>query len=528
MRFLKLMLISAILSGTAFAQFKNIQVNKSTRPKPEEVTISINPLNPKNLAAGANIDYYYYTEDGGLTWNEGRLTSTLGVWGDPCVVFDGDGNLYFGHLSNPAHGHWIDRIVVQKSVDGGKQWNDGVGIGYLPFKNQDKEWLAVDLTTSEFRNNLYMAWTEFDQYGSSDSNDSTRILFSRSTDQGDSWMEPIKISNKGGNCIDGDETVEGAVPAVGPNGEIYISWTGPYGIVFDKSLDGGQTFGKDIYVTNVPGGWAFDIPGIFRSNGLPVTACDISNSTYRGTIYILWSDQRNGEDDTDVFLIKSKDGGKSWSQIKRVNDDQTGRHQFFPWIAIDQTTGYIYIVFYDRRNTEGVDTDVYLARSADGGDTFYNFKISKSSFTPVDDVFFGDYINIAANDGMIYPIWMRLDQRELSVWMSIVEDTKLDVNYTDETPMVRDFQLFQNYPNPFNGSTEITFLVKKQSNIQINIYNIVGEFVCQLVNKQYQPGKYSLTWHGVDLQQRSLPGGVYFYRMKTTSSKISKKMIMLM
>ena len=64
-----------------------------------------------------------------------------------------------------------------------------------------------------------------------------------------------------GNCIDDDYTTEGAVPAVGPNGEIYVSWAGPEGLVFDKSLDGGDTWGTDIFISDIPGGWAFNVPG---------------------------------------------------------------------------------------------------------------------------------------------------------------------------------------------------------------------------------------------------------------------------
>ena len=54
-------------------------------------------------------------------------------------------------------------------------------------------------------------------------------------------------------------------------------------------------------------------------------------------------------------------------------------------------------------------TDVYVARSTDGGETFTNFKVSQSSFNPNSSVFFGDYTNIAAFNKMVYPIWMRLD-----------------------------------------------------------------------------------------------------------------------
>ena len=106
------------------------------------------------------------------------------------MVFDADGNLYYSHLSYPQSGSWLDRIVVQKSTDGGLTWSDGVGIGHNPPKDQDKSIMTADRTGSPYRNNLYIAWTEFDIYGSSVPTDSTRILFSRSVDQGFSWSEP--------------------------------------------------------------------------------------------------------------------------------------------------------------------------------------------------------------------------------------------------------------------------------------------------------------------------------------------------
>lgn len=419
-----LIFVWSLILVNIFPQYSNIRVNNPASTDPEEVTIAINPMNPNQLAAGANIKYMYYSNNGGLSWTQKLLSSTMGVWGDPCVIYDGLNNLYFGHLSNPqSPGYWIDRIVVQKSTNNGFSFDDGAGIGYFYPKNQDKEWLAVDLQNTPYKNNIYTTWTEFDNYGSTLPSDSSRILFSRSTNQGISWTFPVRVSDKGGNCIDEDFTVEGAVPTVGPNGEIYVAWSGPLGIMFDKSTNGGQTFGNDIFVTDHPGGWDFNVPGISRCNGLPVTICDTSKTLTRGNIYVLWGDTRNGTDNTDVFIIKSTDNGNTWGSVIRVNDDNTTRHQFFPWIAVDQVTGYLYVVFYDRRNTSGNVTDVYVARSKNGGETFENFKVSESSFNPISSVFFGDYTNIAAYNGKIYPIWMKLDTYTLSVWTTIISDS---------------------------------------------------------------------------------------------------------
>lgn len=423
-KYYKLILLLHLFTFNTFSQYQNVRVDAANSNQPEEVSIAINPINPSNIAAAANINHFFRSSDGGLTWQTSFLSSSFGVWGDPSVIYDELGNLYFGHLSNPPlPGYWIDRIVVQRSTNNGINWNDGAGVGFLSPKNQDKEWLGVDMHSPLYKGNMYMTWTEFDNYGSSSPNDSSRIRFSRSTDRGLSWSDAITVSDISGDCVDEDNTVEGAVPCVGPNGEVYVSWAGPLGLMFDKSTNGGNNWRTDIFVSTIPGGWDFAVPGIYRCNGLPVTACDTSQSPFRGNIYINWSDQRNGTGNTDVFLSKSTDGGNTWSAVKKVNDDNTTRHQFFTWMTIDQTTGVLYFVFYDRRNTSNNLTDVYVARSTDGGETFDNFKVSESSFNPSSSIFFGDYTNIAAMNKMVYPIWMRLDTETLTVWSAIINDS---------------------------------------------------------------------------------------------------------
>jgi hypothetical protein len=437
-----LLLIILIAAAIAiFPQYQNYRVSSTSSSDPEEVTIAINTQNPNQLAAGANIRYFYSSSNGGTTWTQSNMSSSLGVWGDPCLIYDGLNNLYYGHLSNPPlPGYWIDRIVVQKSTDNGLTWNQGAGIGFNSPKNQDKEWLAVDLQNTPYKNFIYATWTEFDDYGSSNPLDSSRILFSRSTDHGNTWSVPARVSDKGGNCIDEDLTVEGAVPTVGTNGEIYTAWSGPLGIMFDKSTDGGLTWGSDIFVSTQPGGWDFNVSGIYRCNGLPITACDTSRTFTRGNIYVLWGDQRFGTDNSDVFISKSTNSGQTWSSALKVNNDNTTRHQFFPWLTIDQTTGHLFVIFYDRRNTTGAVTDVYVAKSIDGGESFENFKVSQTSFTPSASIFFGDYTNIAAFNRKVYPIWMRMDGTALSVWNAIVLDSSaiIPVELTNFTSSVEN------------------------------------------------------------------------------------------
>jgi len=407
------------------AQFKNIQIASARGTLgPCEPSIAIDPLNPDIIVAGSVLNRVHYSHDGGLTWESKALESEYGVWGDPCIVVDRNSNFYYFHLSNPENKGWaserlLDRMVCQRSDDGGKTWNSGSFTGLNHPKDQDKEWAAVN----HLNNHLYLTWTQFDLYNSTAPGDSSNILFSSSEDHGNSWSEPIRINELAGNCLDDDFAVEGAVPTVGPNGNIYVAWSLGSTIYFDYSKDGGKSWqDNDTKIATQQAGWNIQIPGIGRANGMPVTKCDISNSKHKGRIYVNYADQAKDGEDTDIWLVWSDNEGKDWSEPIIVNDDTTNRHQFFTWMDVDPITGYVYIVFYDRRNFEDTTTEVYLAVSKDGGETFENMKISEKPFTPTNNgVFFGDYNNISAYNGRVRPIWTQLDDRTLSVWTALID-----------------------------------------------------------------------------------------------------------
>jgi hypothetical protein len=517
---IKFLFLSLVISIQATAQHTNIMISNAQLP--EEPSIMINPKNVKYIVAGANIRSAYYSSDTGKTWSAQQLTSSFGVYGDPAIICDTAGSFYFFHLSNTPGGNFIDRIVCQKSVNNGVTWNNGAAFGLNGTKAQDKQWAVVDKRT----NNIYATWTQFDNYGSSNPVDSSVILFSKSTDAGTNWTMPLRISQKAGDCIDDDNTTEGAVPAVGPNGEIYVAWAGPKGLVFNKSVDRGNTWmATDKIINSIPGGWAFDIPGIFRANGLPVTVCDVSNGPHRGTIYVNWTDQRNGTNDTDVWLVKSTDGGISWSAPARVNNDTTHTQQFFTWMNIDQATGYLYFVFYDRRNYTDNQTDVYMARSIDGGSTFQNFKISQAPFAPVSNIFFGDYTNLSVASGIIRPIWTRLDAGNLSIWTALVDTTLIPAVVTGANNPNEPLNDFITYPNPFTNNSFVSFKLKTTTVITISVYDIAGRLMGKPVkNKMYQPGKYV---ERIDSKLMHISPGNYFYTITANGKIYTRKTIRL-
>ncbi len=487
---------------------------------PNEPSIMIDPKNPNVLIGGSNLNNCYISADTGSTWTKLDITSTYGVWGDPAIGVDTSGHFFFFHLSNPSDGNWIDRIVAQKTVDRGLTWSDGSYTGLNGTKAQDKAWCAVDRTN----NNIYLTWTQFDQYGTSDPQDSSIIFFSKSIDDGETWSTPLRINHLAGDCNDSDNTVEGAVPAVGPNGEIYVGWAGPEGIAFNKSTDQGATWlNKEINVDPMPGGWDYDISGLIRCNGLPVTVCDLSNGPNRGNIYINWSDQRNGKGNTDVFLSRSTDGGNTWSPAVRVNDDESHHQQFLTWMAVDQTTGFLYFVFYDRRNYDDDSTDVYLAVSMDGGNTFINRKISESPFMPVNQVFFGDYNNIVAYNGIIRAIWTRLNNGNLSIWTDLT--TLPDIVTSTHEPIVSHQNLdFEYYPNPSADYTYVSFKLHEKSIVDLDIYDASGKLLQKVIDgKSMSYGKYV---EKINLSALNIPNGAYLLKLEVNHKvKVSRLVV---
>lgn len=421
---MKRLLLLVLLPASLLAQnYPNVKIGESAPMRRGicEPSISINKKDPANITAGAILNRVFYSNDSGKTWVGDTLKSTYGVWGDPVLISDYEGNQYYFHLSDPTGENWaseeiLDRIVCQKSVDGGKTWNNGSYMGLDHPKDQDKQWVAVGPET----NTLYCTWTQFDKYGSRDTADKSNILLSESSDFGETWSKAQRISQYQGNCLDGDSTTEGAVPTVGPDGQVYVAWAFNEKIYFDQINKNGEDLEEDIIVADQPGGWDIDVPGLMRANGMPVTVCDISSGPHRGTIYVNWVDNRDGN--YDVWISKSMDQGKSWTEPKRINDDNSGRDQFFSWISCDPATGYLYTVFYDRRETKGLATDVYMAYSTDGGETWTNEKISEKSFTPNPQVFFGDYNHIDAYDGMVRPIWTRMEKGGgMSIWTALIK-----------------------------------------------------------------------------------------------------------
>ncbi len=506
--------------GVACAQsFPNIRVSDPSLRNPEEVSIAVNPRNPNQLAAGANINYLFTSSDGGWTWNWRALSSQYGVWGDPNLLFDDSGTLYYEHLSGANWGdsEFLWRIVVQRSTDAGMTFDSGEQIGLYPPTQQDKAWLGLDRSQTDSRGDIFTSWNEDDKYGSRSPSDSSRIFFSMSTDRGRSWCPRVRVDDWGGDCIDSSGTVEGATTAAGPHGNIYIVWSGHNKIFFDESTNGGKSFGLERAIADQPGGWDFVVPGIFRANGFPMIVSDLDpTSPFYGRLYVTWSDQRRGV--TDVYSIYSTNSGTTWSSPLRVNNDSAMNHHFFPSMTIDPVTGHVFVVFYDRRNYLDSETDVYLARSTDGGVSFSNTRISQSAFGPDSGVFFGDYIHIAAYDHHVYPIWMRMDDSVMSVWTALVVDTGNTLSpassVAQSTSGIAGIWATGSPMEP-----GITFTTAESGPVRIELYDMLGRHVATLINGTYGAGECHF---GLP---ENIANGTYLARLRSSGQQWVAKII---
>lgn len=417
--------------------FRNIRVDQDHSNFPhDETVIAVNPRNPKNLVAGAN-DYrlgygssgFYSSLDGGHTWYDGIIP--VPSWpdgdvpaggGDPVTLFDSNGTAYYIGL---AFDRGTDRsaIVVSRSTNGGQTWSrpsfatkDGVAVANLqkvaPSVFHDKEWGAIDTTTGKANshpNRLYITWTRFE--GPPLLAQASPIYEVHSDDGARTFSSPHEISGTSKLCDyqTGGSTArrcgdnQPSWPVVGPDGTVYVFFRNQdtpaeNQFLMVKSSDGGVSFGDPIKVAddfdiNYPTGRTTRLDCVARGQGAGRRV--LSNSCFRvnsyggpavapdGTLYLIWSDNRNGNNvhsDTDVFLARSTDAGESWSDAIRVNQDPVGngKDQFFPWPAV-APDGTVYVVYHDRRFDTTSTVTAYGVLISPPGNYLVNTWVSRSS-----------------------------------------------------------------------------------------------------------------------------------------------------
>lgn len=379
--------VSPGLSVTRGA-FTSIQVNTDANGNniigdaANEPSIAIDPTDPNRIVIGwrqfdsveSNFRQagWAYSHDAGATWTFPGVLEPGVFRSDPVLDSDADGIIYYYSLTEDFS------CDLFRSTDGGVNWQP-----YVPAGGGDKAWMVIDRTTGIGRGNIYAAYTP--------------RIFTRSTDGGDTFEPHINLPLR--------SSIWGTM-SVGPDGELYVVDRAFTVARSDDAQDPSiiPTFrqvGEDLL-----GGmlWYGGAPNPDGLNGQAWVATDHSGSWLHGNVYVLGSVTVAGSDPLDIMFARSTDGGLTWSDPVRVNDDPVdgGALQWFGTMSVSPN-GRIDAIWNDTRNT-GADnlSELYYSFSLDGGDTW-------SVNVPVSPVFdshvgwpnqakIGDYYDMISDD----------------------------------------------------------------------------------------------------------------------------------
>ena len=440
----------------------NVQVNQVfpgpfPTNKQNEPSLAQNPKNPLNLISGSNDEIgepactnttpsscpfvvgvqssgFYASFNGGKTWPCQGLIDLSAFheysFGDPTQAFDSKGNAYYGTLAFPfpptteelATGLQAD-FFIAKSTDGGCTYSSAAKVsGSSPAQFDDKDAITADANpNSPFHDNVYAAWTKFAKPGGNGFG-GDQIFFSRSTDGGASFSNPLPISpGHNNNSVGGRQ---GAAVKVGPDGTVYVVWLDSVNKQAVERLsishDGGKTFPKqNITVATVTDDFVNPAPGSsFRQDARTFPSFSIAPD---GTLYVAWSN-RTGDPTKGhavVLVTKSTNGGLTWS-APVVAGDVSGRSAFFASVTTDPS-GKVDVAFLALDDVPAgtapgagvVHYDAYFIQSTNSGASFSSPVVISSASSDPDGSstngltaqFLGDYITVVADSSHVYAVW---------------------------------------------------------------------------------------------------------------------------
>jgi len=380
-----------------------------------------------NPATITNADGFSISTDGGRTFrDQGKRPTASGYTsynGDNVAATGPDGDLYY--LSDSGRGASFNAMAVSRSTDGGRTWptTGNASTGRSPKGFFDKGWIAVDVSPTATRGNVYVTWSDF-QFGTGQNR--TDLYFSRSTDRGLSWSSQLLDTFPHPIAVTYVQTAANGWVYVGEQDEGTIVngvFTGTNYV--RVSTDGGKTFGplrsagayravgdeRAIALCGDPsffGGLVRYLKGPIEADSslrIAVDPTDPSGKTVFVTTQSTPEDKPG--DRSDVYVWTSTDGGASFAPPVRVNDDRTTTDQFMPdlWVAPDGTLGVLWL---DRRNDTATNwrTEAWMALSRNKGKTWScSFPVSSQAFPVVGRCQMSDYNGIYADRDRFYLAW---------------------------------------------------------------------------------------------------------------------------
>jgi hypothetical protein len=209
-----------------------------------------------------------------------------------------------------------------------------------------------------------------------------------------------------------------------------------------------------------------------------------------------------------ISIWSSTDAGSSWQAVSgnlEENVDGSGSGPSVRWAEILPTdNGNAYFA--------GTTTGLYSTSNLSGNSTVWEQEGPSTIGNVVVDM-----LASRTTDNLVV-----VGTHGNGVYSSNIGEP-LDIRKKEE--IISNFYLSQNYPNPFNPSTTISYSLPKQSEVELEIFDIRGRSVLTLVRQNQQPGSYSVNWNGQNRTGQKVNSGIYIYRLKAGSQISTRQMI---
>lgn len=483
--------------------FADYNISAESAPQ-NEPTVRISRTDP-NIVVAAWRDFrlgwqepnverrigYAYSVDGGITWSESQLLpdplpNHLSQ-SDPVLTSDASGHFYLSSTSRQPVMNYDRDMLLYKSTDNGQTFSlHAKAVPGSGLQGEDKEWIFCDpVPTNATYDNIMIAWKSFGaSYG---------IKFRKSDVGGTNWGPTINVGD--------NQSGQGANLATGTDGSIHIVWWDG-GLRYDRSLDGGENFGLDRFISST---------GSQNNTSFPYICVDYSSKPSRGNVYVAFTDRRLGTD--DVWFQRSTDGGETWmTDPVRVND-VAQNNQYWPSIQCDEN-GRIVVVYFDEREGPS-QMNAYMAYSDDEGDTWTNARLSNLTFhgiQPNSNVRYGDYIGIDAYGGKIVPVWTddRTGSYNQEIYTAVID---IPIGLDELSSLNDELTLYQNFPNPFTSETNIRFELNNEDQVRIEVFNIAGQLLDVLLDETLTTGRHQVKWQAAEYD-----AGIYILKLSSERS----------
>jgi hypothetical protein len=458
-----------------------------------EPSIAINPTNPQHLVA-AWMGFQFgqkiviksaYSTNGGTTWSAPIFQAHLAPGNssaDVSLGFDHLGNAFMCYIDYDNVGFTQGQVVVRKSTDGGMSWGNAVEvINITDCPNKlciDRPWMVVDQSGNAPLAPIYVTTMNADQPALITPPYNPYV--SVSIDGGQSFMNPRVMDTL--NYLAGTSITQPMpTPAIDGTGKFYA--------VYPSYVVSQSVYPRQILASSTNHGTTITHQIVYQ--GLNV---GVSNSLFKRAgkliadpahpwhlAYCFLSEQN---DQSDVYLMETTDGGGTWGTMQKVNQDPIGnnRVQDLLWGDFNES-GDLVITWRDRRNApnDGYDqaSEIFAATKPFGAASVgLDYPIS-SQAAAHDTILEGsgnDFMSVVYAGDTCYAVWGDVRSGTLKIylnkWNALTQQNSISV-------ISEEYGLLT-YPNP--TSNLLFFKHTFSAPIELRIMNAQGVEVFKEVN----------------------------------------------